>query len=94
VIDFSRLVDMGILITCDETAPIPRLATMMLTCDAGMETAKPWPSLFGVAVCTRTDRFNSPDGFIAQHRAAMNVGWKETSRGGKTVFLCPECSGK
>ena len=47
--------------------------------------------LFGPPV----QNFEHPDGFIGEHRAAMDAGWLERDGGSRgRLWLCPECSGK
>jgi hypothetical protein len=44
---------------------------------------------------TTEEVFFHVDGFIAEHRKAMNAGWLErtdSSRG--RIWICPRCSGK
>ena len=76
---------MGLRIYCpDETARIPRPTVLELTCDGDHGLL---PAL--------SQRFDHPDGFVRQHAAAMQAGWRETfeqERG--RVFLGPCCSGK
>jgi hypothetical protein len=73
---------MGLLLTCNEVAPIPRQVVLTLACDGDHGLLGPTKQQF-------------LDGhFIEQYRAAMQAGWKETERRGARIFLCPECSGK
>jgi hypothetical protein len=63
--------------------PYPRSTMLILTCDGGE------CGLFPTSA-----EFVHPQGYIAQYRAAMNAGWKDTQGPQGRIFLCPACSGK
>jgi len=73
---------MGLTITADGAAPLPRAVTLTLTCDAPT-------GLFRPAVARFTGAW-----FPDLHHAAMAAGWRETFDARGRVFLCPDCSGK
>jgi hypothetical protein len=71
---------MGLLISCDESSPIPHCPlTLELTCDGD----HPAPV---------RERFVA-DNFVVCYADAMRAGWLER-RGDRRLFLCPGCSRK
>lgn len=38
--------------------------------------------------------FRNVHGFMGSYHDAITAGWKDTSRDGARVMLCPACSGK
>ncbi len=73
---------MGLNIETDSFGAYPWPIVLTLWCDGciGDETAQ--------------QRFSHRDGFIGAYKSAISVGWKDTHRDGKRVFLGPCCSGK
>lgn len=69
---------MGICISCDETAPIPRPTCVAFRCDA--------PGCSG--------HFAYVTNFVDAYAMAMRAGWLERRDDGARRFLCPGCSGK
>lgn len=67
---------MGIEISCDEDAPVPRPSRLTLTCDLAT-------SFF----CRGFAHFDQGGNYVDNLAAAKRCGWRET--GGK--IACPEC---
>lgn len=74
---------MGVSIAVHESGPYPRTVTVTLACDAASDV-----------FCAGFEEFESADGFIACHAAAIRRGWLERQASQGRIWLCPICSGK
>ena len=45
-------------------------------------------------LCCGAEVFLHPDGYIGQHRLAMEAGWLDRAGPNGRMWLCPKCSGK
>lgn len=70
--------------TVDAVGRTPRVAVKVtLECDK--------PTAF---FCQGIGVFESEDGFIGAHQAAMKAGWLERNDPAGRLWICPACSGK